>query len=87
MKSVRIGRIVFIFAAYIALSGLPSPPIALAVGMAFGLLFVHPLGSAVHRWSVLVLQFSVVALGFGMNVTEVVLAGRAALSIRPSALP
>ena len=38
---------------------------------------MHPLGSAVHRWSVLVLQFSVVAFGFGMNAAEVIRTGRA----------
>jgi len=53
-----------------------SPPVALAAGLAFGLLFRHPFPQPTARASKLLLQLSVVGLGFGMNLHEVVRAGR-----------
>ena len=57
-------------------SGFASPPVALAMGLAFGLLFSHPFAQESARFSKLLLQVSVVGLGFGMNLHEVVRAGR-----------
>jgi len=54
-----------------------SPPFALACGIACGMLFTNPFekqSRALAKW---LLQFSVVALGFGMNLGEVMHAGRA----------
>ena len=68
-------KIVFLLALVLSGSGLISPPIALALGIVFGLSFVHPFppSGALARF---LLQASVVALGFGMNLQDVVKAGR-----------
>jgi uncharacterized integral membrane protein (TIGR00698 family) len=69
-------RFVFVLGLLAAMSGFVSPPIALALGLAFGLLFAHPFPKPSAQWSKYLLQASVVGLGFGMNLHEVVRAGR-----------
>ena len=54
-----------------------SPPIALVLGVAFGLSGAHPYAVASRRTAKILLQASVVALGFGMNFGEVMHAGAA----------
>jgi uncharacterized integral membrane protein (TIGR00698 family) len=68
-------KIVFLLALVLSGSGLISPPIALALGIVFGLSFAHPFPSA-GTFARFLLQASVVALGFGMNLQDVVKAGR-----------
>ncbi|MGH9834796.1 MAG: YeiH family protein [Blastocatellia bacterium] len=53
-----------------------SPPIALALGLVFGLFVTNPFAKATKSLSKTLLQASVVGLGFGMNLHEVVRAGR-----------
>jgi uncharacterized integral membrane protein (TIGR00698 family) len=60
----------------IAASGLVSPPIALACGLAYGFSVVHPYHVDSRKLSKFLLQISVVALGFGMNLNQVLQAGR-----------
>src|SRR2546425_2607110 len=69
-------RVVFLVCLLISASGFVSPPVALAVGLAFGLTFSHPWGNEARKFSKILLQVSVVGLGFGMNLHEVVRAGR-----------
>src|SRR5215469_12569360 len=69
-------RFVFVLGLLAAMSGFVSPPLALALGLAFGLLFAHPFPRQSAQWSKYLLQASVVGLGFGMNLHEVVRAGR-----------
>ncbi|WP_263378310.1 YeiH family protein [Granulicella paludicola] len=69
-------RTVFLLGLLVAGSGLLSPPIALVGGVAFGFMVVHPLRTESAKLAKLLLQASVVALGFGMNLREVVRAGR-----------
>ncbi len=57
-------------------SGFASPPLALALGLAFGMLLIHPFEKESRVWSKWLLQVSVVALGFGMDAREVLHAGR-----------
>jgi uncharacterized integral membrane protein (TIGR00698 family) len=71
-----IPTILFLLALGFAASGWPSPPLALAIGLAFGLLFRNPFAAPAAKFSRLLLQASVVGLGFGMNLHEVVRAGR-----------
>ncbi len=58
-------------------TGLVGPPLALAAGILFGMIFVHPFEKQSRSWAKLLLQLSVIALGFGINFSEVVTAGRA----------
>lgn len=60
----------------IAATGLLSPPLALCAGLAYGFSFVHPYPVEARRLSKLLLQISVVGLGFGMNLNQVLRAGR-----------
>jgi uncharacterized integral membrane protein (TIGR00698 family) len=53
-----------------------SPPVALLLGLVFGLAFVHPFQTHSRKLSKLLLQASVVGLGFGMNLLQVLHAGR-----------
>ena len=60
----------------LAASGLFSPALALVGGLAFGFFVAHPMPSASRSLSRFLLQASVVLLGFGMNLREVLHAGR-----------
>ena len=59
-----------------AASGFLSPPVALLVGLIFGLTFAHPYPADSGELAKFLLKASVVALGFGMNLHEVLHAGR-----------
>ena len=67
---------VFFIGLILAASGLVSPPIALAGGLIYGFSFVHPFHLEAKKLSKLLLQASVVGLGFGMNLQQVMQAGR-----------
>lgn len=53
-----------------------SPPIALVLGLIVANLFGHPFLELNHKATNYLLQFSVVGLGFGMNVHSAVAAGK-----------
>jgi uncharacterized integral membrane protein (TIGR00698 family) len=71
------GRVVFI--ALLLFVAVPSrwvsPPIALVLGVAFGLLVPHPYPTVARGVARILLQISVVALGFAMNFDDVLRAG------------
>jgi uncharacterized integral membrane protein (TIGR00698 family) len=69
-------RIVFLLCLLVSASGFVSPPGALALGLFFGLTLPHPYGDEAKRLSRFLLQASVVGLGFGMNLHQVLRAGR-----------
>jgi uncharacterized integral membrane protein (TIGR00698 family) len=69
-------KIIFVLALALSFTGLLSPPVALTVGIFFGLSFKHPYISESRGIARTLLQSSVVALGFGMNLHEVLKAGR-----------
>jgi uncharacterized integral membrane protein (TIGR00698 family) len=60
----------------LAATGLVSPPIALAGGLIYGFSFLHPFHVEAKKLSKLLLQASVVGLGFGMDLQQVLQAGR-----------
>jgi uncharacterized integral membrane protein (TIGR00698 family) len=68
-------RIVFLLCFLVSASGLVSPPVALAMGLVFGLTLPHPYDDEAKRFSKFLLQASVVGLGFGMNLHQVLRAG------------
>jgi uncharacterized integral membrane protein (TIGR00698 family) len=69
-------RIVFLLCLLVSASGFVSPPVALAIGLVFGLALPHPFSRASRKLSKFLLQASVVGLGFGMNLHQVIHAGR-----------
>jgi uncharacterized integral membrane protein (TIGR00698 family) len=69
-------RNLFYIGIILSASGLISPPIALAGGLLFGLTTIHHFHVESRQLSQFLLQAAVVCLGFGMNLQEVVHAGR-----------
>ncbi len=74
-KTILI-KTLFFAGLIISASGFVSPPEALTVGIIFGLLVTHPLPADSKDLSRFLLQASVVALGFGMNLHEVIKVGK-----------
>lgn len=71
-----MSRNVFFIGLILAASGLVSPPLALLGGLVFGFSFEHPFHFEARTLAKLLLQISVVGLGFGMDLHEVLQAGR-----------
>jgi uncharacterized integral membrane protein (TIGR00698 family) len=66
----------FFVGIILAAAGLLSPPLALAAGLAYGLSVEHGYHLEARRLSKFLLQASVVCLGFGMNLSQVISVGR-----------
>jgi uncharacterized integral membrane protein (TIGR00698 family) len=71
-----LAKILFFLALVLSFTGLLSPPVALTIGILFGLCFTHPYAAVTRTSARILLQVCVVALGFGMNLHEVLKAGR-----------
>ena len=71
-----LSKIIFLLALVLSFTGRFSPPVALSLGIIFGLTFTHPYPAAARTSARILLQVCVVALGFGMNLHEVLKAGR-----------
>ena len=67
---------VFFIGLILAASGLVSPPVALVAGIIYGFTFVHPFHVEAKHLSKFLLQASVVGLGFGMDLAQVLRVGR-----------
>lgn len=70
---------IFFLGLILSASGVLSPPVALALGLAYGFSFAHPFHVEARRLSRFLLQISVVGLGFGMNLAQVLQAGRSGI--------
>lgn len=66
----------FFLGIILAASGLLSPPLALGAGLVYGLTLAHPYHLDSKRLSKFLLQLSVVLLGFGLNLSQVLKAGQ-----------
>jgi len=71
-----VNKNLFFAGIIVTASGFISPPLALAVGLVFGLTLTHPYAPDAKKLSKFLLQASVVGLGFGMDLREVVRVGR-----------
>ena len=71
-----MGKRLFFVGIILTASGLVSPPFALLAGLVYGLTLMHPFHVESKSLAKFLLQASVVGLGFGMNLQEVVHAGR-----------
>jgi uncharacterized integral membrane protein (TIGR00698 family) len=71
-----MSKSLFFAGVILAASGFVSPPFALLGGLIYGLTLVHPFQAESKKLSKFLLQASVVALGFGMNLHEVLRAGK-----------
>ncbi|MBZ5661366.1 MAG: putative sulfate exporter family transporter [Acidobacteriia bacterium] len=72
-------KTLFFVGLILCASGVLSAPLALGAGLAYGLSFAHPFHSDSRVLSKFLLQASVVGLGFGMNLLEVLHAGRSGI--------
>jgi uncharacterized integral membrane protein (TIGR00698 family) len=70
-----LAQILFVAAFVLCFSGWVSPPLALTAGIVFGLSFRHPYPEMSRESARSLLQISVIALGFGINLHQVWKAG------------
>ncbi|HEX4513722.1 MAG TPA: putative sulfate exporter family transporter [Polyangiaceae bacterium] len=66
----------FILFVFVAIPGPSSPTIALVLGVLYGVTVRHPYPKQAKRLSTWLLQISIVAMGFDMNLQRVLAAGR-----------
>ena len=71
-----VSKNIFFIGLILAASGLVSPPVALVGGILYGFTFVHPFHVEAKHLSKFLLQASVVGLGFGMDLAQVLRVGR-----------
>jgi len=74
--NITLRKALFSVAVLLCLSPLMSPPFALLLGLVFALFIGHPYLHLNHKATTIFLQVSVVGLGFGMNVTSAIKAGK-----------
>ncbi|WP_396177673.1 YeiH family protein [Flavobacterium micromati] len=69
-------KIIFLLLILFCLSGYVSPPIALLLGLLVANISGHPFLQYNYKITNVLLQFSVVGLGFGMNINAAMSAGK-----------
>lgn len=69
-------KIIFGLLTLLCISGFISPPVALLMGLVVANLSGHPFLELNHKATSILLQVSVVGLGFGMNVNSALSAGK-----------
>jgi uncharacterized integral membrane protein (TIGR00698 family) len=69
-------KVLFALGLFFCLTPWASPPSGLVAGLLFGAIATHPYKNESRKLSKILLQSAVVGLGFGMNLQEVVHAGR-----------
>jgi uncharacterized integral membrane protein (TIGR00698 family) len=75
-----LNKILFFAAVIFCVSGFSSPPIALAIGLVLALTVGHPYLKLNGKITKVLLQASVVGLGFGMNLGKVMQVGKQGVS-------
>lgn len=76
LQTAGLRTAAFLTAALACLTPWISPPVALAIGLVFGFAGAHPWPKQNGKATKVLLQVSVVGLGFGMNLAALVAAGR-----------
>ena len=75
-RSITTREVIFLLAFIFCLSPLITPPIALLMGLVIAQFVGHPYLHLNHKATHILLQVSVVGLGFGMNVNSALKAGK-----------
>ncbi|MEP6556146.1 MAG: putative sulfate exporter family transporter [Ferruginibacter sp.] len=78
-RSITTRELIFLLALVFCLSPLITPPVALLMGLIIAQFIGHPYLHLNHKATHILLQVSVVGLGFGMNVTSAMKAGKEGL--------
>lgn len=74
--TAKLQQLIFIVLLLFCTTIFVTPPIALVLGLLVANLFGHPFLKLNHKATNYLLQFSVVGLGFGMNIHSAVSAGK-----------
>lgn len=75
-KHHAVRQVIFAIAVIVCLTPFVSPPLALLLGVAVALFVGHPFLQLNHKATHILLQVSVVGLGFGINAATALRAGR-----------
>ena len=75
-RTITTRELIFLLAFVFCLSPLITPPIALLMGLIIAQFIGHPYLHLNHKATHILLQISVVGLGFGMNVNHAMKAGK-----------
>lgn len=75
-KSITTREVIFLLALVFCLSPLITPPVALLLGLIIAQFIGHPYLHLNHKATHILLQVAVVGLGFNMNVTTALHAGK-----------
>src|SRR6201990_2103849 len=75
-KHIRIRELFFTVAIFACLTPWVTPPVALLLGLGVALFIGHPFLHLNHKATHVLLQVSVVGLGFGMNAATALKAGK-----------
>lgn len=75
-RNITTRELIFLLALVFCLSPLISPPLALLLGIGIAQFIGHPYMHLNHKATHILLQVSVVGLGFGMNVNSALQAGK-----------
>jgi len=76
VQNERFIKVLFIFLAALCLSPFISSPAALLIGFMMAVFFGNPFEKSLHRYIHLLLQISIVGLGFGLKLNEALEAGK-----------
>lgn len=74
-------KILFFLLVVFCISPFASSPVALALGIAFTIIIGNPYEQKVHKYIHLLLQISIVGLGFGLQLDEAMKAGREGITL------
>lgn len=74
-RSITTREVIFVLALTACLTPWVSPPVALVIGLVIAQFIGHPFLHLNHKATHILLQISVVGLGFGMNIHSAVKAG------------
>jgi uncharacterized membrane protein YadS len=75
-RHIAIRQTIFAVAVLLCLTPLVTPPLALLLGLIIALFVGHPFLQLNHKATQILLQVSVVGLGFGMNAASALRAGK-----------
>lgn len=75
-RSISTRELIFLLALVFCFSPLISPPVALLMGLVIAQFVGHPYLHLNHKATHILLQVSVVGLGFGMNISSAMRAGK-----------
>jgi len=75
-RSITTRELIFLLVVVLCLSPLITPPLALLLGLIIAQFIGHPYLHLNHKATHILLQISVVGLGFGMNINSAVKAGK-----------